>query len=43
MADTRNGPELHPMTEELATGPNFAAVSTMLPSLWVGVKDGSLV
>lgn len=50
MADTRDGPELHPMTEELATGPNFAAVSTMLPSgriqtqvLWVGVKDGSLV
>ena len=51
MADTRNGPELHPMTEELATtGRNFAAVSTILPSgliqtqiLWVGVKDGSLV
>jgi PPOX class probable F420-dependent enzyme len=51
MADTRNGPELHPMTEELATkGRNFAAVSTLLPSgliqtqiLWVGVKDGSLV
>lgn len=50
MADTRDGPELHPMTEELATGTNFAAVSTMLPSgriqtqvLWVGVKDGSLV
>jgi PPOX class probable F420-dependent enzyme len=51
MADTRNGPELHPMTEELATtGRNFAAVSTILPSgliqtqiLWVGVKDGALV
>ncbi len=51
MADTRNGPELHPMTEELATtGRNFASVSTILPSgliqtqiLWVGVKDGSLV
>jgi PPOX class probable F420-dependent enzyme len=51
MADTRNGPELHPMTEELAsTGANFAAVSTILPSgriqtqmLWVGIKDGSLV
>ncbi|MDD7966996.1 TIGR03618 family F420-dependent PPOX class oxidoreductase [Actinomycetospora lemnae] len=50
MADTRNGPGLHPMTEELATGRNFASVSTMLPSgriqtqiLWVGVKDGSVV
>ena len=29
MADTRNGPELHPMTEELATGKNFAAVTTV--------------
>ena len=28
MADTRNGPELHPMTEELAsTGANFAAAT----------------
>ena len=50
MADTRDGPELHPMTEELASGKNFASVSTMLPSgriqtqvLWVGIKDGSLV
>jgi PPOX class probable F420-dependent enzyme len=50
MADTKNGPELHPVTEELATGKNFAAVATVLPSgllqnqmLWVGVKDGSLV
>ena len=50
MADTRNGPELHPMTEELASGANFASVSTMLPSgriqtqvLWVGTKDGRLV
>jgi PPOX class probable F420-dependent enzyme len=50
MADTRNGPELHPVTEELASGKNFAAVTTVLPSgrlqtqvLWVGVKDGSLV
>jgi PPOX class probable F420-dependent enzyme len=50
MADTRDGPELHPMTEELATGRNFASVSTLLPSgriqtqvLWVGIKDGSLV
>ena len=50
MADTRDGPELHPMTEELASGKNFASVSTLLPSgriqtqvLWVGIKDGSLV
>ena len=50
MADTRNGPELHPMTEELASGANFASVSTILPSgriqtqvLWVGTKDGRLV
>ena len=50
MSETRNGPELHPMTEELATGPNFASVSTVLPSgriqtqiLWVGVRDGSVV
>ncbi|GAA4845044.1 PPOX class F420-dependent oxidoreductase [Actinomycetospora corticicola] len=50
MADTRNGPDLHPMTEELASGANFASVSTILPSgliqtqiLWVGIKDGRLV
>lgn len=50
MADTRNGPKLHPMTEELASGPNFASVATMLPSglvqnqiLWCGLKDGRLV
>ena len=50
MADTRNGPQLHPVTEELATGKNFAAVTTVLPSgrlqtqmLWVAIKDGALV
>lgn len=50
MADTTNAPELHPVTEELASGPNFAAVTTMLPSgmfqsqiLWVGVRDGQVV
>jgi PPOX class probable F420-dependent enzyme len=50
MADTKNGPELHPVTEELANGKNFAAVTTVLPSgrlqnqvLWVAVKDGALV
>jgi PPOX class probable F420-dependent enzyme len=50
MAETTNAPELHPVTEELATGKNFAAVTTMLPSgqfqtgvMWVGVRDGSVV
>ncbi|WP_433802275.1 PPOX class F420-dependent oxidoreductase [Actinomycetospora sp. CA-084318] len=50
MADTKNGPELHPVTEELASGKNFAAVTTVLPSgrlqtqiLWVAVKDGQVV
>ena len=50
MADTRNGPELHPVTEELASGKNYAAVTTVLPSgrlqtqvLWVGLEDGRLV
>ena len=48
MADTRNGPQLHPVTEELANGKNFAAVTTVLPSgrlqtqmLWVGLKEAS--
>jgi PPOX class probable F420-dependent enzyme len=46
MADTRNGPELHPVTRELARGRNFAAISSLLPSgqiqtqyIWVGT-DG---
>ena len=50
MADTLNGPELHPMTRELASGPNFAAVSTVLPSggiqtqiLWVGIEEDQVV
>ena len=50
MAETTNAPELHPVTEELASGKNFAAVTTLLPSgmfqtqiLWVGVRDGSVV
>ncbi|WP_432547194.1 TIGR03618 family F420-dependent PPOX class oxidoreductase [Kineococcus sp. SYSU DK004] len=49
MADTKDGPELHPTTEELASGPNFAAMSTLLPSgrvqtqyVWVGVDGGRL-
>ncbi|RBY97313.1 PPOX class F420-dependent oxidoreductase [Blastococcus sp. TF02-8] len=32
MADTQDGPELHPVTRELAEGPNYAAMSTLLPS-----------
>jgi hypothetical protein len=31
-ARTADGPELLPETEELATGKNFAAVTTVLPS-----------
>jgi PPOX class probable F420-dependent enzyme len=47
---TADGPELLPETEELATGRNFAAVSTLLPGghiqsqmIWVHVADGRLV
>lgn len=50
MADTANGPALHPETEKLAKGKNFATVSTLLPSgaiqaheIWVGVEDGKLI
>lgn len=32
MADTKNGPELHPATVELAQGANSGSISTMLPS-----------
>ncbi|MBW0106246.1 PPOX class F420-dependent oxidoreductase [Pseudonocardia sp. KRD291] len=49
-AETRNGPELHPMTEKLATGKNFASVATLLPggriqnqTIWVHVIDGKIV
>ncbi|QGK69837.1 TIGR03618 family F420-dependent PPOX class oxidoreductase [Allosaccharopolyspora coralli] len=49
-ANTSNGPELMTMTEELAAGPNFAAVSTVFPSgkiqtqmIWVGMLDGTMV
>lgn len=49
-ANTATGPELHPMTEELAAGSNFAAVSTVFPSgqiqtqlIWVGLQDGTVV
>lgn len=46
MSDTRNGPELHPTTVELARGANYAAISSLLPSgqiqtqyIWVGIAD----
>jgi PPOX class probable F420-dependent enzyme len=46
MSGTQDGPELHPRTRELASGPNFAAMSTSLPDgriqtqyVWVGT-DG---
>ena len=49
MADTLNGPELHRMTRELASGKNFAAVTTVLPSgrlqtqmLWVAIENDML-
>lgn len=32
MAATRNGPELHPTTMELAQGPNFGVITTVIPS-----------
>jgi len=50
MADTRNGPELHPMTVELASGANFGSITTMFPSghfqthmIWVGTDGERLV
>ncbi|MDR7304117.1 PPOX class F420-dependent oxidoreductase [Haloactinomyces albus] len=50
MADTKNGPDLHPVTEELATGKNFASISTLLPNgaiqtqfIWVHAQDGKIV
>lgn len=48
-AETRDGPDLHPMTEQLATGVHFASVATLLPSgaiqnqtLWVDVQEGQI-
>ena len=50
MADTKNGPELHPMTVELAQGPNYGSISTLLPSgdiqtqlIWVHTDGERLV
>lgn len=49
-AETADGPELHAVTTELATGANFAAITTLLPSgrmqtqtIWVHVQDGQIV
>jgi PPOX class probable F420-dependent enzyme len=49
VADTLDGPDLHPITRELAAGRNFAAISTLLPSgriqtqyIWVGVDGDRL-
>jgi PPOX class probable F420-dependent enzyme len=46
MADTQDGPVLHPVTRELAGGANYAAISTLMPDgdiqtqyIWVGT-DG---
>ena len=32
MADTKNGPGLHPATVELASGPNYGSITTVMPS-----------
>ncbi|WP_432491788.1 pyridoxamine 5'-phosphate oxidase family protein [Kineococcus auxinigenes] len=49
MADTKDGPELHPTTREPANGHDFAAISTPLPSgriqtqcIWAGVDGDRL-
>ncbi|SDF89282.1 hypothetical protein SAMN05660662_3712 [Blastococcus aurantiacus] len=31
MAATQDGPELHPVTRELAEGPDYTVISTLLP------------
>lgn len=50
MADTRNGPELHPDTVELAWGANYGSITTVLPSgrlqtqmIWVHTDGERLV
>jgi PPOX class probable F420-dependent enzyme len=50
MARTQDGPELHPMTRELASGPNFAAMSTSMSDgriqtqyVWVGTDGQRLL
>ena len=50
MADTRNGPELHPATVELARGANYGSITTALPGgdfqtqlIWLGTDGERLV
>ena len=50
MADSKNGPELHPTTVELARGANFGVISTVMPDgnlqnhyIWVGTDGERLV
>ena len=50
MADTKNGPELHPATVELARGANYASITMALPSgnfqtqlIWVDTDGERLV
>lgn len=50
MADTKDGPELHPATVELASGANFGSITTVFPSglsqthiVWVGADGERLV
>jgi PPOX class probable F420-dependent enzyme len=50
MATSKNGPELHPITVELARGANYWTIATMLPSgnlqnhpIWVGTDGERLV
>jgi PPOX class probable F420-dependent enzyme len=50
MADTKNGPELHPATAELARGANYGSITSMLPSgnfqtqlIWVHTDGERLV
>ena len=50
MSDTRNGPELHPTTVELASGANYGSITTVLLSgdlqthlIWVGTDGERLV
>ena len=50
MSDTMNGQEFHPSVLELARWPNFAALTTLLPSghpqtqvMWVDANDQHLL
>ena len=50
MAATKSGPELHSTTAELASGPNYGVLTTLLPSgnlqnhyVWVGTDSERLV